>query len=172
MLILLALVALGVLASVWGFLMCFFPTRWQRLTETMSFAHQWTEPAPKRVHPLIQFANRIGGLGIFAGGCWFTYMASSEIYSVIAKRTVTHSISTELPNSPTPGVTVLSVVITLAGVLMAVFPGKALAILNQVWPTERSVSPLAAPRVMWFLRLCGAFFAVLAVLALLHDHRN
>lgn len=170
MLILLALVALGVLASVWGFMMCFLPTRWEKLTERISFAHRWTEPTTERLHPLVRFGNRVGGLGILAGGCWFTYMAASEIYSVLTKRTVGRtgrSVVTELPNSPTPGVTVLSVIVILAGILMAVFPGRALTVFQHVWSAERSVSASAAPKIMWLVRLCGVFFIALALMALL-----
>lgn len=170
MLILLALVAVGVLASIWGFMMCFLPTRWGKLTETISIARRWTEPAPKRLPPLVRFGNRVGGLRILAGGCWFTYMATSEIYSVLAKRTAGRaglSVVTELPNSPTPGVTVLSIILIFAGILMAIFPGRALAIFQRAWPAERSVSASAAPKIVWLVRLCGFFFPALAAMAFL-----
>jgi hypothetical protein len=60
---------IGLFAGVWGFLMCFFPARSDKLTEAVSFAGRWTESSPKRLHPLIRFGNRASGLVIFAVGC-------------------------------------------------------------------------------------------------------
>ncbi len=36
--ILVLMLLIGLFAGVWGFLMCFFPARWDKLTEAMSFA--------------------------------------------------------------------------------------------------------------------------------------
>jgi hypothetical protein len=88
MLILVVMLLIGLFAGVWGFLMCFFPARWDKLTEAISFAGRWTEPSPKRLHPLIRFGNRVSGLVILAVGCWFAYMAASEIYLVLNRRCV------------------------------------------------------------------------------------
>lgn len=171
MLILVIMVLLGLFASVWGFMMCFLPARWDRLTEAMSFAGRWTEPSPKRVNPFIRFVNRAAGLVIFAGGCWFAYMAASEIYLVLTGHATSHpvhSVSGALPNTPTPAATALTVFMIVAGVLMAVFPAKAMAVFERVWPTGRTVTPSAAPKVMLVVRLCGVFFAFLAVMSLIH----
>lgn len=171
MLILVMMLLIGLFAGVWGFLMCFFPARWDKLTETMSFAGRWTEPSAKRLHPLLRFGNRIGGLAILAVGCWFAYMAGSEIYLVLTGRATTHTLpptSGTLPNTPAPGITALSIFVVVAGILIAVFPAKALAVFGQVWPAGRSVTPSAAPKVMLVLRLCGVFFAVLAFMSLFH----
>lgn len=171
MLILVMMLLIGLFAGVWGFLMCFFPARWYKFTEAMSFAGRWTEPSPKRLHPLLRFGNRIGGLAILAVGCWFAYMAGSEIYLVLTGRATTHTLpptSGTLPNTPAPGITALSIFVVVAGILMAVFPAKALAVFGHVWPAGRSVTPSAAPKVMLVLRLCGVFFAVLAFMSLFH----
>jgi hypothetical protein len=171
MLILVMMLLIGLVAGVWGFLMSFFPARWDRLTEAMSFAGRWTEPSPKRLHWLISFGNRVAGLVIFAVGCWFAYAAASKIYLVLTGQVVTHTaapVSGALPNSPTPALTALSVFMVAAGILMAVFPARAVAVFERVWPAGRSVTPSAAPKVMLFVRLSGVFFAVLALMSLLH----
>ena len=113
----------------------------------------------------------IGGLAVCAVGCSFAYMAASEIYLVLTGRATTHPVppaSGTLPNTPAPGITALSIFVGVAGILMAVFPAKALAVFGYVWPAGRSVTPSAAPKVMLVLRLCGVFFAVLAFMSLFH----
>src|SRR5690348_13836255 len=110
MLILIMMLLIGLFAGVWGFLMCFFPARWGKLTEEMSFGGRWTEPNPKRLHPLLRFGNRIAGLAILAVGCWFAYMAASEIYLVLTGQATIHILppmNGTLPNTPTPGITAL-----------------------------------------------------------------
>lgn len=169
MLILVMMLLIGLVASVWGFLMCFFPGRWDRLTEVMSFTGRWTEASPKRPHPLIRFGNRVAGLVILAVGCWFAYVAASEIYLVLKGRTVSHGaapVSEALPNSPTPALTALSIFVIVAGILMAAFPAKAMAAFERVWPSRRSVTPAAASKVMVFVRLSGVIFALLAIMSL------
>ncbi len=171
MLLLIMMLLMGLAASVWGFMMCFLPAQWDRLTEAMSCAGRWTEPSLKRPNPFIRFINRIAGLVILAVGCWFVYMGASEIYLVLAGRAtrhMMHPVSGVLPSSPTPGITALSIFVVVAGILMAVFPAKALAVFGHVWPAGRSVTPSAAPKVMLALRLCGVFFAVLAFMSLFH----
>ncbi len=171
MLILVTMLLIGLFAGVWGFMMCFLPARWDRLTEAMSLAGRWTEPSPRRPHPLIRLINRVAGLAIFAVGCSFAYMAASEFYLVLTRGAASHTVTPPtgaLPNSPTTGATTLSVFMILAGILMAVFPAKAVAVFERVWPAGRSVTPAAAPKVMLFVRLCGAFFAFLAMTFLIH----
>jgi hypothetical protein len=171
MLILVMMLLIGLVAGVWGFMMCFLPGRWDRLTEAMSFAGRWTEPSPKRLHWLISFGNRVAGLAIFAVACWFAYAAASKIYLVLTGQAVSHTVppvTGALPNTPTPGITALSVFVIVAGILMAAFPAKALAVFEHVWPAGRSVTPSAAPKAMLFVRLSGAFFAFLALMSLLH----
>jgi hypothetical protein len=171
MLILVMMLLIGLVAGVWGFMMCFLPARWDRVTEAMSFAGRWTEPSPKRLHWLISFGNRVAGLVIFAVGCWFAYAAASKIYLVLTGQAVSHTVapsSGALPNSPTPALTALSVFVIIAGILMAAFPAKALVVFERVWPAGRSVAPSAAPKVMLSVRLCGVFFAFLALMSLLH----
>ncbi len=171
MAILMMMLIIGLAAGVWGFMMCFIPARWERLTETVSFAGRWTEPSPKRLHPFIRFGNRISGLVIFAVGCWFAYVAASKIYLVLTGRAVIHkadAVSGTFPNSPTPALTALSIFVIAAGILMAVFPAKAVAVFEHVWPAGRSVAPSAAAKVMLSVRLCGVFFAFLALMSLLH----
>jgi hypothetical protein len=175
MVALVMMLLIGLFASVWGFLMCFFPARWDRLTEAMSFAGRWTEPSPERQHPLIRLVVRlgecIGGLAVCAVGCWFAYLASSGIYHVLTGRATTHTLpptSGTLPNTPAPAATALTVFMIVAGILMAVFPGKAMAVFERVWPRGRRVTRTAAPKVMLVVRLCGLFFAFLAAMSLIH----
>ena len=169
MLILLMMLIIGLVAVLWGFMMCFLPARWDRLTEAMSFARHWTEGNPKSLHPALRFGYRVAGLAIFGAGCWFTYMATSGIYLVLSGRTVIHTVpvSGSTSKSPSPGLSVLSVFMIIAGTLMAVFPEKAMAFFGRVWPAGQAVKPSAAPRVMLFVRLVGAFFAFLAIMSLL-----
>lgn len=171
MVILVMMLLVGLAAGVWGFMMCFIPARWERLTATISFAGHWTEPSPKRLHPLIRFGNRVAGLVIFFVGCWFAYVAASKICLVFAGLAASHapaSTTGVLPNSPTPALTALSVFVVVAGTLMAAFPAKALAVFERIWPAGRSVTPSAAPKAMLFVRLSGAIFAFLALMSLLH----
>ena len=169
--ILVLMLLIGLFAGVWGLMACFFPERWDRLTETISFADRWSEAGPRRRHPLLRVGQFVGGLVTCAVGCWFAYMAASEIYLVLTGRATTHTLppaSGTLPNTPAPGITALSIFVVVAGILMAVFPAKALAVFGHVWPAGRSVTPSAAPKVMLVLRLCGVFFAVLAFMSLFH----
>ena len=171
MLLLIMMLLMGLAAGVCGFMACFLPARWYRLTELISFADRWTESSPKRLHPVVRFLNRVSGLVIFAVGCWFVYMAGTEIWLVHAGQAtspVLHPASGEPHSTPTPGITALSIFVVVAGILMAVFPAKALAVFGHVWPVGRSVTPSAAPRVMLVLRLCGVFFAFLAFMSLFH----
>jgi hypothetical protein len=171
MLILVMMLLIGLFAGVWGFMMCLFPARWGRLTEAMTFAGRWTAPSPKRMHALVRFGNRVAGLAIFAVGCWFAYVAASEIYLVLTGRAVSHiaaPVSGALSNSPTPALNALSVLVIVAGILMAVFPAKAVALFEQIWPAGRAVTPSAAPKIMLFVRLCGVIFAFVAMMSLMH----
>jgi hypothetical protein len=161
---------IGLLAGAWGFLMCFFPTRWDKLTRSISFADRWTEPGAKRLHPLLRFGNRVAGLIILAVGCWFAYLAASEIYLVLTGRGTTHAVapvSGTLPTPPGPQATAFSIFVIIAGIFMAVFPAKALVVFERIWPAGRSVIPSAAPMVILVLRLTGVFFAFLAVMSLI-----
>ncbi len=171
MLILVMMLLIGLLAGFWGSLMCFFPARWEKLTELVSFAPRWTAPSRKRPRPLLRFGNRIAGLVILAVGCWFAYMASSEIYLVLTGRATIHALrptSGTLHNTPAPSITALSIFVIAAGVLMAVFPAKAVTVFERVWPAGRSITPSAAPNVVLFVRLCGVFFAFAAFMSLIH----
>ena len=171
MLILVMMLLIGLVAGGWGFAMCFLPSRWNRFTETMSFAGRWTEAGPKRLHPLVRFGNRVAGLVILAVGCWFAYEAASEIHLVLAGGTATHTappVSGALTQPATPALTALSVFVIVAGILMAVFPARAVAVFERIWPVGRSVTPSAAPKVVLFVRLSGVFFAFLAFMSLVH----
>jgi hypothetical protein len=162
---------IGLAAGFWGFMMCFLPARWDRLTEAMSFADRWTEPSPKRLHPLIRFGNRIAGLLIFAVGCWFAYVAISEIYFVLAGRAASQTAtiaSRTLSNSGTPVLSAFSGVAIIIGILVAVFPAKTVELLERVWPAARSVTPSATPTVMLFVRLAGGVFVLFALVFLTH----
>lgn len=170
MLMWIIMLPIGLLGGAWGFMMCFLPAQWDRLTEAMSFAGRWTEPSSRRQHPLIRFGHRAAGLVIFAVGSWFAYVAASELYHVLIERAAsrTSPLVTRIPNAPTPALTALSVFVIVAGILMAVFPAKAVAFFERVWPAGRSTTQSAAPKVLMFVRLFGATLAFLAIMSLAH----
>jgi hypothetical protein len=171
MLILVLMLVIGLFAAIWGFLMCFLPTQWDRLTEAISFAPHWTQPSTKRLNPATRFVNRIAGLAIFGVGSWFTYFAVSEIYLVLMRHaaiTPAAPISGTTARQPMPlAIVALSAFVIAAGVLMALFPAQAITVLERVWPSGRSMKPSAAPKVNLFVRLCGIFFAFLAMMSLI-----
>jgi hypothetical protein len=84
--ILVMMLLIGLFAAVWGFMACFLPERWDRLTETISFADRSSETGPRRRNPLMRVGQFAGGLVTCAVGCWFAYMAGSEIYLVLTGR--------------------------------------------------------------------------------------
>jgi hypothetical protein len=170
MLILVAMLLIGSLAAIWGFTMCFLPTQWHKIMGAASFSGRWTEPSAKRSHPLIRFGNCVAGFVIFAVGSWFAYVAGSEIYLALVRRPVSQvpQAREALPNSSTVPVTVLSVFMLVSGVLIAVFPAKALTVFETVWPVGRSLRPQAAPKAMLFLRVFGGFLVILAMMSLMH----
>lgn len=170
MLILVAMLLLGLLAVVWGFLMCFLPNRWEQLTEAVSFADRWTVSSPKRLHPILKLGNRLAGMVILAVGCWFTYVAVSEIYLVFVRRPAIHPMITAtggFAHTPSPVLTVFSLFIIAAGGLMALFPARVVTIFNRVWPSGRSVKPLALPRIAMFVRIFGMALTFLAIMSLI-----
>jgi hypothetical protein len=162
---------IGLLAAIWGFMMCFLPVQWDKLTETVSLADRWTAPNSKRLHSIIRLGNRIAGMFILAGGCWFAYEAIAEMYLVLIGRDTPHTVApagVALSNSPTPVLTTFSVLMILAGGLMGIFPLKVMAILDRVWPAGRSVRPSSAPRIALYVRLFGALLVLLAIFSLIH----
>ena len=81
MLILLMMLLIGLLAGIWGFMMCFLPARWERLTEAIGGpTPRWMYPGPKRLAPIMRLVSRAAGMVICLGGCWFAYLAGSSIY--------------------------------------------------------------------------------------------
>jgi hypothetical protein len=90
MLILLMMLLVGLFAGVWGFLMCFQPARWDRLTEALGGSTpRWMYPGPQRLAPIIKTINRVAGMVICIGGCWFTYIAASMICRFLTRKPVT-----------------------------------------------------------------------------------
>jgi hypothetical protein len=86
MLILLMMLLIGLFAGIWGFVMCFLPTLWDRLTEAIGGpTPQWMYPGPKRLAPLIKLVSRAAGMVICIGGGWFTYVAATEIFRLVKK---------------------------------------------------------------------------------------
>jgi len=172
MLILVLMLVIGLFAAIWGFLMCFLPTQWDRLTEAISFASHWTQPSTRRLNPATQFVNQIAGFAIFGVGSWFTYAAVSEIYLVLIRHKAiipAPPISGTTARQPMPmAIVALAAFVIVAGVSMALFPAQAITILQRLWPSGRSMTQSAAPKVKLFVRLCGIFFAFLAMMSLLH----
>lgn len=173
MLILTAMLLMGLLAATWGFLICFMPARFSRLMQIASFSDLWTVPSAKRQVPIVGFivraCNCAAGLVIFAAGIWFTCVAASEIYRVLVGHAVIRSIprsSGTVASAPSPVLTAFSVFMIAVGVLLAIFPGKAIAAANHVWPDGRSITHSAAPRVRLLLRLFGAALAFMAGMSL------
>ena len=86
MLILLGMLLIGLFGGLWGFLMCFLPARWVRLTEAIGGpTPRWMYPGPKRLAPIIKLGNRAAGMIIFIVGGWFTYSAASGIYRYLTR---------------------------------------------------------------------------------------
>lgn len=174
-LLLFLMLLIGGLATFWGFVACFFPARWDRFTERISFADRWAEAAPRRQHPFVRFVLRLGqrmaGFATCAVGCWFVYIAASEMYRALTGRARSHLAplaSETVPQTPATGATALAVFLMVAGILMAVFPAKAVAVFESVWPAGRSVRPSSAPKIMVFVRIAGVFFALLAIMSLVN----
>ena len=86
MLILLGMLLIGLLAAVWGFMMCFLPTRWENLTEAIGGpTPRWMYPGPKHLAPIIKLTSRAAGIVICVGGCWFAYLAMSGMFHLLSK---------------------------------------------------------------------------------------
>ena len=171
MLILASMLVIALLGAAWGFLACFLPAKWDRLNEAISFANHWTEASPKRLHPIIKFGNRTVGFVIFSVGSWFSYVAVSEMYLVLTGQSTVHSVvrsNSSLPNSPSPILTAFSVFMIIIGLLMIVFPAKAMMLVEHVWPTGRSISRSATPKIALLVRLFGAVLTFMAIMSLIH----
>ena len=86
MLILLGILLIGLLAAVWGFMMCFLPTRWENLTEAIGGpTPRWMYPGPRHLAPIIKLSSRAAGLVICIAGGWFTYIGASGIYRYLTR---------------------------------------------------------------------------------------
>ena len=169
MLILILMLLIGLAAAVWGFLMCFVPARWERLTEVITVADHWTVPAAKQLHPIVRFGNRAAGFVICVVGCWFVYIAASKIYLVFTGQAVIHSAipsTGTTPDASTPVGNVFSLLVIALGVLMFLVPAKAMLVFERVWPATRSVSQSTAPKVGLVIRIVGAALAFLGVVFL------
>ncbi len=167
--VLVLMLLVGLLAGIQGFMVCFMPAQWDRLRRKLDFADRWSTPSHGPLDPIIRIAGRIAGIVIFAGGCWFTWLAAYGIYRVLTGQAVMHMAAPTpraLPASPAPALTALSVFMLGAGVLMAVFPIKALAIFARAWP-GRAVKPSPDRKVLLFVRLFGAALALLAIASLI-----
>jgi hypothetical protein len=89
----------------------------------------------------------------------------------IARNTASQTITTAsgtLSNSGTPVLSAFSGVAIIIGLLAAVFPAKAVKVLELVWPAARSVTPPAIPTVMLFVRLAGGVFVLFGLVFLTH----
>jgi len=171
MLILTSMLLIGLLAAAWGFLVCFLPARWDRLNEVISFADTWTVPSPKRSNLIARLCSRAVGFVIFAAGCWFSYEAGSEMCRVLTRQDSMHPIAPLGASSTalaSPVLTTFLVFMITLGVLMAIFPTKAMKIFERVWPVGRSIRPSAAPKISLFLRFFGGVLAFMAVMSLMH----
>jgi hypothetical protein len=170
MLILVLMLLIGLFAGVWGFMMCFLPQRWDRLTETISFADRWTVPSPKRLHPIIRLGHRAVGIVICIVGCWFAYVAASRIYVVVTGRAALHTLAPlnrNLASSPTTIGNVFSLLMIVAGAIIALVPAKAVMVCESVWPAGRSLKSSAAPKIILLVRLMGAILVLLAIMFLM-----
>ena len=170
MLILALMLLIGLFASIWGFLMCFFPAKWSRLTQAASFASRWTVATPKHLNPVVRLGNRVSGFAILAVGSWFAYVAVSKIYFVLSRGAEIHAAPPEGGRAPSPGTPVLtafSIFMALVGAGMLILPANVSDAFAQVWPGGRSVRPEAAPRVRLILRVIGVLLFLLAIVSLM-----
>ena len=86
MLMLLMMLLMGLLAAVWGFLACFLPARWERLTEAIGGpTPRWMYPGPRSLAPIMKAVSRAAGMAICIAGCWFSYVAASGIYRFLRR---------------------------------------------------------------------------------------
>lgn len=169
MLILAMALLMGLLVGAWGFLACFFPERWERLTAVMGFIADWTPPPVGGAHRAMRFVRRAVGFVFFVVGCGFAYVGASGIFLVLAKRATIRPASAVgggIASSSTLPLTLLSAFVLVAGVLMAAVPEKAVRVWAFAFPPWRSLSPVQAQRVRLFTRLCGLLFALLATMSL------
>jgi uncharacterized membrane protein len=162
MLMLLGMLLLGLVVAIWGGLMSFWPERWNALTEAIAFANAWTEPSPKRLHWVIKMGNRLAGMVIFLAGAWFTFVASSRIYSAMKRGGSHPSYSASHPTA----VVVLSVFVILLGGFMTLFPTRTIKSMNLVWPAHRSIRPEYQRGVALFIRIFGFLVGVLGIMSL------
>gem|GEM_PF-6465754 len=86
MLILLGTLLTGLFGGIWGFVMCFLPARWDRLTTAIGGpTPQWMYPGPKGLAPIIKLGSRAAGMVICVVGCWFTYIAAAGIFRFLRR---------------------------------------------------------------------------------------
>jgi hypothetical protein len=92
MLLLVMMLLVGLFAAIWGFLACFFPARWHRLVEVLSFGADWTmlSSPPKFLSKTVKLGQQAAGFVIFLTGCWFAYVAASAIYNELTRRVTIH----------------------------------------------------------------------------------
>jgi hypothetical protein len=162
---------LGLVVAAWGFMACFLPERWQRVTAAMGFIRRWTYSQPTRLDSFLRLANRALGFVFLVAGLGFAYLGGLETFRVLTGRGTIHPVSraeTGPPNSSTLPLTVLSVFMLVLGSLMAGFPEGAMFIFGRFWPPWRSVPPAYARRVRLYIRLSGVVIALLAAMSLTH----
>lgn len=171
MLLLSLMLLLGFAAAVWGFLMCFAPARWTRLTE---FADSSNSTQAAGQHPTVRNVIRVGncvaGLAIFAVGCWFSYVAASEIYLVFTGKTTLHPYAPRdlhRQGSTPPQLVFLSVFVALVGAAMAVSPIHVLRVLDYIRFSGHSMERSVTPIVRICLRIFGIALIVLATMSLM-----
>jgi hypothetical protein len=170
MLLLSLMLLLGLAAVVWGFLMCFAPAKWASLTEfgDLSTTMQATSQHPV-VRIVIRVGNSIAGLGIFAVGAWFSYVAGSEIYLVLLGRTTLHPLVPRTPHhqgSLSLPLTLLSISMAVAGSAMALLPDQILRLVNTIGVSGQSMKTSMIPKVRVFLRIFGIILVALAIMSL------
>ena len=91
-LLIMMMLLLGSFAALWGFLACFYPARFRRLVDLLSFGADWSalSSPPKFLAKIVSGLSRAAGFIIFLVGCWFVYMATSLIYSDFFHRGMIH----------------------------------------------------------------------------------
>jgi len=90
--LLIMMMLLGSFGALWGFLACFFPRRWHRLVEFLSFGADWSalSSPPRFLIKPFNALSRAAGFIIFLVGCWFVYIAASSMYLQLTGRTAIH----------------------------------------------------------------------------------
>lgn len=166
MIIALVVVVVGTIAACSGFVACFTPELWEWLRRKIDLTENGREPGVQVSDGVRTFGSRVSGFVIFSVGCWLAYVGGSTTYRLVTGQATFHALSrtAETPSTKgiPPALNALAVVVTIAGLLMAVFPSRALPLIVHLWPGGKTMPPNTNPTIKILVRSAGVFFAFVA----------